>query len=81
VELNLTNLTYRHVEVENRHLMPELLNMKCCSVFYPSRYHHTLHNDDPRVVSFRNLKSPVNWSEAEHLIKEEGVYFFGGKDA
>jgi|LauGreDrversion4_2_1035121.scaffolds.fasta_scaffold86786_2 hypothetical protein len=55
--------------------------MKCCLVFFPSRYEQTPHDGDPSIVTYKRLATEINWSEAEHNIKHEGVYFFGGKDA
>lgn len=81
LEINLNTFAHRYVEVNNRHLMPNLSSMKCCLVFYPSRYQHTPHEGDPSALTFKGLQNGINWSEAEHNIRQEGVYFFGGRDA
>jgi hypothetical protein len=78
LEINLRNFSHKNVEVKNKHLMPALTNQKSCQVFYPSRYEPTPNPEDPSNVTFKRLQAPVNWSEAEHNIKYEGVYFFGG---
>lgn len=61
--------------------MLALSNMKCCQVFFPSRFEQTPHLDDPSNLIYKRLQGEVNWSEAEHNIKQEGVYFFGGRNA
>lgn len=81
LEINLNNLSFRHLPVDNRGLMPALASQKCCLVFYKSRFDHTPHEGDPSNVLYKRLQMAVNFEEAEHHIKEEGVYFFGGRDA
>lgn len=81
LEINLTNFSHRHIEVRNKQAMPALSNMKCVPVFFPSRYDPTPNQDDLGKLSFKRLQAEVNWSEAEHNIKHEGVYFFGGHDS
>ena len=58
--------------------MPNLSNMKCCMVFYSSRYDQTPHEGDPSGITYKRIAKEPNWSVAEHNIKQEGIYFFGG---
>ena len=81
LELNLSTFKHRFLEVKNKSLMPNLSNMKCVPVFYPSRFDQTPHEGDPASLTYKRLAKDINWSVAEHCIKQEGVYFFGGQDA
>lgn len=81
LEINLSTFKHRYIEVKNRALMPNLSNMKCCMIFYSSRFEHTPHEGDPASVSYKRIAKEPNWSVAEHNIKHEGIYFFGGQDA
>ncbi len=78
LEINLSTFKTRFVEVKNRYLMPNLSNMKCCHVFFPSRFEKTPLEGDPSCLTYQRLSQQINWSVAEHNIKLEGVYFFGG---
>lgn len=69
LEINLSNFKHRFLEVKNRSLMPNLSNMKCCMIFYPSRFEHTPHDGDPAGVTYKRIAKEPNWSEAEHHIK------------
>lgn len=51
-----------------------ITNTKCCPIYYPSRNHK-----DGRL-SYNKISQPVNWSESEHFIKQEGIYIFGGRN-
>ena len=44
------------------------------AIFYPDRFHE---NKDKLEID--NLPPP-NWGKVEHLIKEEGIYLFGGRN-
>lgn len=38
LEINLQNYAHRQLHVNKRDMMPPMSNMKCCEVFYESRY-------------------------------------------
>ncbi|CAI2385213.1 unnamed protein product [Moneuplotes crassus] len=46
----------------------------CAAIFYPDRSNE---NKDKLEIS---EIPPPNWGEVEHLIKEEGIYLFGGRN-
>ena len=81
LEIDLNTLAFKNLQVENKRLMPILTNQKCCVVFYKSRFGQTPHEDDPSSVQYKRLQVAANYSEVEYQIKEEGVYYFGGKDS
>lgn len=46
----------------------------CASCFYPDRF-----EDNKSKLEVDSIPSP-NWGKVEHLIKEEGIYLFGGRN-
>jgi len=52
LEINLTTFKTRFVEVLNKQLMPNLSNMKCCHVFFPSRFEKSPIDGDPSGVTY-----------------------------
>lgn len=44
------------------------------SVFYPDRF-----DENKDAIEIDSMPSP-NWGKVEHFIKEEGIYFFGGRN-
>ena len=46
----------------------------CSAVYYPDRYDENLSK-----IEIDYLPTP-NWGRVEHLIKEEGIYLFGGRN-
>lgn len=55
LEINLSNYGFRYVDVANRQIMPNLTNMKCCTIFYPSRFEQTPHEGDPAHVTYKRI--------------------------
>ena len=64
LEINLQSFKTRFIEVKNRELMPNLSNMRCCHVFFPSRFETVPHEGDPSVLSYKKLANQINWGIA-----------------
>lgn len=46
----------------------------CASIFYPDRFNENKDNIEIDYIP------PPKWGKVEHLIKEEGIYLFGGRN-
>lgn len=47
---------------------------RCVSIYYPDRY-----AENRKALEIDSIPAP-NWGKVEHLIKEEGIYLFGGRN-
>ena len=57
-------------------LLKPLSSMSCVGAFYSSRY-----SSDGISLDLDQVSREIDWSTALSLIKYEGIYCFGGKDA
>jgi len=66
---------------KNTKLLKALTNQKCAPVFYLSRYRKMTEQGHGIDLCMDKVTDEIDWATAEYLIKQEGIYFFGGRDA